>query len=374
MKRLAILFGVLLYIGVAPASAQKTKIQTAYNYLKYDELDKAKAAIDEAAVNESTMGMAKTWYYRGQIYQKMYKHEKYGSLDPDCLTKAVESYNKALEIEPDYEFAPEINQNKRWLTNQIYGMGVEKFNAKNYSSALADFEYLLKLDGNDTLSLVNAAYCADKDGQKEKAKAYYSRLISMNYDDPKVYVFYSALLKAEGSKEQALQVIQQGRKRYPSENSLVIEELNMYLANGKDKEALESLNFAIQGDPTNKNLYFAKGSVLDKLGNKSEAATAYQKAIELDPGYFDPNYNLGAMYFNEAAEMANKANDLKSNTEYEKAKKAYEAKFRQSQPYLEKALEINPKDMNTMISLKQLYARLNEMEKYEKVKKMMEGQ
>ncbi|HEX5001100.1 MAG TPA: tetratricopeptide repeat protein [Bacteroidia bacterium] len=372
MKKLLCLFGVLVYIYSAPALAQKTKVQTAWNYYKYDELDKAKAAIDEASANESTSGSSKTWYYRGLIYQKMYKHEKYGSLDPDCLIKAFDSYSKAIELDPKYEFAAEIGQNKRWVANQIYGAGVDKFNAKEYQSALSNFEYLIKQDGNDTLSLLNAAYCADKSGDKVKAGSYYSRLISMNYNDPKVYVFYSGILKSDNRNEEALRVIQDGRKRFPAENALIIEELNMYLTAGKDKEALESLNFAIQSDPTNKNLYFAKGSVQDKLGNKTEAAAAYKKAIELDPNYFDPNYNLGAMYFNDGAEMANKANDLKSNAEFAKAKTEYEAKFREAMPYLEKALEINPKDANTLISLKQLYARLNEMEKYEKVKKMMD--
>ena len=44
--------------------AQKNKVQTAFNYYKYDELDKAKQAIDEASVHETTIGMAKTWYYK----------------------------------------------------------------------------------------------------------------------------------------------------------------------------------------------------------------------------------------------------------------------------------------------------------------------
>ena len=65
--------------------------------------------------------------------------------------------------------------------------------------------------------------------------------------------------------------------------------------------------------------------------------------------------------------MANKANEIKSNTEYAKAKEKFDAKFKESMPYLEKAHELNPEDTNTMVSLKQLYARLNETEKYEMI-------
>src|SRR6478735_5443534 len=59
MRKLSIVLIVLLYIG--KVSAQKSEVQTAWNYLKYEQLDKAKEAIDKAAVNEASMGMEKTW-------------------------------------------------------------------------------------------------------------------------------------------------------------------------------------------------------------------------------------------------------------------------------------------------------------------------
>ena len=34
------------------------------------------------------------------------------------------------------------------------------------------------------------------------------------------------------------------------------------------------------------------------------------KALELEPTYFDANYNLGAMYFNLAVQGINEANDM----------------------------------------------------------------
>ncbi len=372
MKKLLILF-VAIVLASSATFAQKAKVQTAWNYYKYDDLDKAKEAIDEAAVNESTMGMAKTWYYRGLIYQKMYKHEKWGTLEPNSLMIAYESYAKALEIEPKYEFADEINQNNLVIGNQLFGQGVEFFNAKKYDLALSNFESVLKMAPNDTLATLNAAYSAERSGNKEKAKQYYNKLISMNYKDSKIYIFLGNLYKVDGDSALALTTIQKGRQAFPAENNLVIEELNIFLASGKDKEALESLNLAIQGDPNNSSLHFAQGTVFDKLDRKNEAAASYKKAIELKPDYFDAYYNLGAMYFNEAAEMANKANELKSNADYNKAKEKFDAKFKEAMPYLEKANELNPSDTNTMVSLKQLYARLNETVKYEAIKAKMEG-
>lgn len=372
MKKLLVLFAVLVYAS-SGAFAQKVKVQTAFNYYKYDELDKARTAIDEAIANESTMGMAKTWYYRGLIYQKMHKHPKFGGLDPQALVKAYESYKKALEIEPKYEFQEEIQQNMSVIGNGLFGSGVENFNAKKYDMALIDFENVLSITPDDTLATLNAAYSAERSGNKEKAKTYYNKLITMRYKEPKIYIFLGNLYKSESDSAKALSTIQAGRTAFPADNSLVIEELNMYLYSGKDKEALESLNLAIQGDPANANLHFAQGTVYDKVNKKDLAATSYKKAIELKPDYFDAYYNLGAMYFNEAAEMANKANDLKSNAEYGKAKEKFDARFKEAMPFLEKALELNPTDTNTMVSLKQLYARINETAKYEAIKNKLEG-
>jgi tetratricopeptide (TPR) repeat protein len=372
MKKILVLFAISLY-AISGLQAQKAKVVTAWNYYKYDELDKAREAINEASANETTSGSAKTWYYRGLIYQKMYKHEKFGNLDSNALMIAYDSYKKALELDPDYEFKEEITQNKQVIANQIFGKGVENFNSKKFDAALADFENVLKIAPNDTLATLNAAYSAEKSGNKAKAKDYYSKLIDMKYKDPRIYIFLGGVYKSMGDTAQALATVQKGRQAFPSENILVIEELNMYLFSGKDKEALEALRLAIQAEPKNEKLYFAQGTVYDKLNRKDEAATSYKKAIELKPDYFDAYYNLGAMYFNEAAEMANKANEMKNITEYGKAKEKFDAKFKEAQPYLEKAWELNPKDENTMTSLKQLYVRLNENEKYEKVKAALDN-
>ena len=56
MKRLLAL--LVLFVSLS-ASAQKAAVQTAINYLRYEDLDKAKEAIDGAVVTESTMGMSK---------------------------------------------------------------------------------------------------------------------------------------------------------------------------------------------------------------------------------------------------------------------------------------------------------------------------
>jgi Flp pilus assembly protein TadD len=374
MKKLKILSIVLLYIGIQIANAQKAQVQTAWNYLKYEQLDKAKEAIDQAATNESTINMEKTWYYRGLIYQQMYKHEKFANLDPQPLQKAYEYYNKSLQLNPKSEFVEDINTRKAVIANQLFASGVEQFNTKNFTAALESFESILKINPGDTLSTLNAAYSSEKSGDMEKAKKYYNQLIEMNYNEPKIYIFLSKIYKSEKDTAKSLSIVQMGRQRFPADNALVIEELNFYLASGKSKEALDPLSLAISKDDKNSDLYFARGSIYDKLGDSDKAKADYLKAIELKPDYFDAYYNLGAMYFNQAADLTNKANNIPpgKQKEYDEAKAKAEAKFKEAQPHLEKAYQLNPKDLSTVTSLKQLYARIGDLKKSEEMKKVID--
>ena len=173
----------------------------------------------------------------------------------------------------------------------------------------------------------------------------------------------------------ALNTLKQARQKYPSDPDLSITELNIYLSSGRDVEAATQIEAAIVNDPKNANLHYAKGVLNDKLGKTEIAVESYKKAIEINPGHFDANYNLGAMLFNDGAEMINKANALPASKqkEYDSIKAKAEARFKDAKPYFESAYKINSKDIATMQSLRQVYTRLNELDKAGEMKKAIEA-
>ena len=159
------------------------------------------------------------------------------------------------------------------------------------------------------------------------------------------------------------------------------EEIRLYILTGRTEELITKLNESIESAPDNENLYFTRASLYEGKKELDKAIADYKKAIEINPDLMDANYNLGVIYFNQGAEKANAANSLKSNEEFEKAKKVFEEKFRSAAPYLEKSLELNPKKTeddqslykSTLQILKLLYARTNETEKYNKIKAQLEA-
>ncbi|HRR24512.1 MAG TPA: tetratricopeptide repeat protein [Bacteroidia bacterium] len=372
MKRILTAVFISLALG---SYAQRAQVQSAYSYLKYEQLDKAKESIDIAVTNENTMNYDKAWYYRGLIYQALYKNEKFGNLSSDPLNEALRSYNKALELNPKFEYADDITEKKKILAQQFADMGYVNYNLKNFAGALSAYEGVVAIMPNDTSSYFNAALCAERAGNVAKAKQFYTKLDEMQYKDAKMYHSYAQLYLTEGDTTKALEVLSRGLSRFPEEKSILITQTNIYISSGKTAEALNAINMAIEKDSTNANLYFAKGTLVEKTEKSKDAAiAAYKKAIELKADYFDAYYNLGALYFNDAAHLANEANSIKDNNQYAKAKVVFEAKFKEAKPYLEKAWELNPKDQSTMISLKQLYATINDTVNYAKVKAALDAE
>jgi len=196
------------------------------------------------------------------------------------------------------------------------------------------------------------------------AIARYKTCGGHGYQVPNVYLFVANLLRQADRDEEALIELQAARELFPREQSLIIEELNIYLEAKDFERAENNLKLAAEGDPTNEILWFSLGSVYDNLGKSEMAAEAYLKALELDANYFDANYNLGAMYFNEAVAGINDANDMwkPRMTKAESAKQkeleeAAKAKFMEARPFLEAAHESNPEDIDTIRSLRDIYAR-----------------
>lgn len=378
MRKIA--FSVLMVMTVIVANAQSSMVVSAFNYLKYGKLDKAKEAIDKAILNPKTMEEPKTWYYYGNIYLsiQLTEDEKYKALDPDALEKAYDGYQKALKLDVDKEFTNDINDRILVCAEQFYNKGVNKYNEEKYAEAVKSFDKSAGINSSigkiDSLATFNAALCAELSGSPQDAKTKYIQLIEWNYNQPAIYSSLSEILKAEGDTATALSYLQMGRKKYPENFNLIIGETNIYLAAGEKDKALELLQLALTQDDKNPTIFFAVGTNYDQMGNFEEAEKAYLQAISLKSDYFDANYNLGALYVNEAIEIMDKANALPLNEEkqYVALKADADALLVKSLPYLERADELQPNDQYTMRTLKDIYTRLGMVDKLKSINEKLE--
>ena len=379
MNKLSKIITLLIFVGFS-SFAQKAELQSAMNYVKWNDLEKAKTSIDNCTANESTMSMAKTWYWSGFIYQAIAdsKDEKLTALKPGALEQALKSYKKALELDAkSNDYMQDITEKMRNIAYNYMEQGISNFQEKRFEEALKNFEIGIAVkrdyfNQTDTNGINNCALSAYKSGQYTKAALYYNQLLSLNAGDAKTYMALSSSFLNQNDTTSALKALGQGISKYPQDKDLTSRQFNLYLISGKANEAFTEIEKSIQLDPTNANLYLNKGILAEQLNKPEEAESAYKKAIDLNAGLFDAQYNLGTFYYNQGVEMNRKANDIKDNSKYEAAKKQADAKFKAALPYLEKAFEINRKDSGVLQSLKVLYSRAGNQEKVNMINKAIE--
>jgi len=216
----------------------------------------------------------------------------------------------------------------------------------------------------------------------ETAEPLFITLYEAKYDDASVYDGLYKIYDAKGDKENAYKVLQEGRKVFPDENSLLFTEINYYLAEKKLDLLTTKLDEAIAKEPDNVSLYATLGQVYEQLytSNKKEGNEAaaddyflkaqkkYEEGLTKDPEASRLIYSLGAMIYNRGAAMSQQLVELDSDfskegqKKYAALKEKVDAEFGKALPYFQKAEMSAPGDLNTLIALKEMYARDSEYE------------
>ena len=373
-----ILFALLFFIADVSFS-QKSERQIASNFLKDGKLDEALTRINNCINDPTTASDSKTWFIRGNILLEINNsnNNNYSSLDANSLEHAVESYKKSFEVDPKKVFFDDIFIKLNLINNKYYNKAVEFYNLKDFKNAMINFEKgvnsLSVINIPDTVSLFYAAICATKSNDINHARNLYLTLLNQNAKSVDIYSSLTDIYCQIKDYENALKYINLGRQLYPGNNKLFLAETNIYLSFDQKDKAISYLKSAMLVEPNNWTIYFSLGAIYDNYANDSQrpeyerknffnlARDQYLSALNYKPDFFDANYNLGALYFNQAAELIAKSSALPISAE-----ESYKAMIAQANslfyaalPYLETALEIQPTDQSVMYSLKQIYSRLN---------------
>jgi hypothetical protein len=384
---------LMLLMTITFGFGQKNVRQTASNFLKEGKLDKAMETINQCILDPSTATDAKSWFIRGNIYLEIANSadEKYKALDPNALQQALDSYKKATEFDQKKEFSEDIFAKVNWQRNNYFNQAVDNYNKKKYTEAMLAFEYganaLSSINVMDTISLFYAAACAGLANDQVKAKQYYVDLLKQGAKSSSIYISLSDIYRQEKDSSGALKVVRDGLKLYPEDFKLFLTETNIYLTFGETKKALRNLKLASEKDTSNQTVFFALGTIYDNISNDTlvsagereesfnSAIDAYKRAIKLSPAYFEPNYNIGALYVNKAATINDQANKLPldADAEFKKLKAEADGYLEKATPYLETASELQPNDINTLYSLKQIYSRLNKTDKLKVINEKISG-
>lgn len=367
------------------AFAQKSLVNSASSLKEQGKLDKALEAINQAIdpanpKAEKTVNWPRSYEVKGEIYQAIYasKDDNMKKLEANPLGKAFDAYMKALELDKDNDYGKGIKIKLQLLTNDLTQSAIGAFSKENYSTALESFEKILAINQMhlfqkkedkvpvDTTIIYNAGLAALNGKNYPKAIQYLKQASDLNYQGVTSLRLLAKAYLDSGDTLANEKTIKEGYEKHPESLEMLYDVINFYILIKKDNtQALKFIDLALQKDPKNSILAFAKGTVLEKT-DPDAAAVAYKQALDIKPDYFDAYYNLGALYFNKGVKHTDEANKIPTDQpkKYEAELKAAEGEFKNALPYMEKAHAIKPTDRPIMESLKTLYYRLKMMDKF----------
>ncbi|PJJ79055.1 tetratricopeptide repeat protein [Mucilaginibacter auburnensis] len=401
----------LAFFLVAPAFAQKGELSTAKSsFDTYDglratnnaalvkqSLTKAKAAIDKAAVHEKTSALPETYALKAAIYAHSAMQDSVESTSAPLFTAAEEALVKGKELDVKKENEKYLSSAESALAQSKLNFGVSYYKANKFDDAYKAFDYSQKYAKGDTSAIYFAGISAGAAKNYPAAIEQYKKLLATNFSEKdKIYLDLSSLYLSVKDTVNAMNIAAEAVQKYPADAELRKREIEVSLQSGKVDQVLSKILSAIEKDPKNKTLYYYAGITYsqiadgftpkisktkdatalaalhkEKESNFVKAADMFKKAVEIDPAYFDAILNLGYVTLNPAIDTYNAAQQLPATKqkEYDAALAKSKTQFEAARPYLEKATEVQPNNVDAWSNLKTYYigtqntAKANEVQK-----------
>lgn len=399
MQKRLLLLALTLFCSTTLLAQMKNvrKVESYFSTGKIAEkLDEAKMLIDEAIQDEKTAEKEKTWLTMARVYAEIAKAEEPAirQLAPNATDVILKAFKKIEEIEggPDGRYGQQTVLIRESLRVALFNQGVAK--QENPEEAYKVFKDVIRIAPDDTLATKYAAYFASEAGNREEAIGMYRQLIdNPNYDKVDVYHYTAQLMSLELQEKQnrvnelkeqeasedeikkaeedlnaymerSHDFVKEGSKAFPDDIYLLGRNIDFYIYKDEPEEAVSMLKKAIKLAPDNAVLYtnLALLSYRD-LKDEETGIENYKKAIEINPEDFNAQMGMAIIYYNRGAQILNNLKmDVYQNKE-SKEMKTVVKHFKDALPYLEKAHEISPDEVQPMAPLKTVYRELGMREK-----------
>lgn len=138
--------------------------------------------------------------------------------------------------------------------------------------------------------------------------------------------------------------------------------INDYVSREDYSGANDLLDEAIIVNPNDDELQNLKGLVIENQQDIYEALPYYQRCIELNDSNANGQFNVGRYFYNKAQETRQK-----SNLYGKKLSALVNPIYREALPYFEKSFAINPNNEELVNALRDIYYKLGEADKLQKI-------
>ncbi len=408
MKKVIFMIAVVL-LGTS-CYAQKSNVNKAKNKAMSTESPDfagARELIGLALEDESTKGLADTWYWAGMIG---YKENEYlmtqglltGKTDDEAKGKAVcESYKYFVKADKmamtpvidkkgkekvDTKTHKNIQQKmlEYYNAQDLVKYGIVLNDRRDFAKAYEVFKMHVDIPDlemmqeekiqaklpKDTIYeqyLYYTGLFATQAGMHPEAIAIFEKMKNGNYEAIAVNQFlYQEYVELKDTVN-FVRVLKDAIEKFPAEPWFLQNLINFYIFSGQEQTAIDYLDKAIEREPNVAQYYHIRGNLEENAKEYEAALKDFDAALALDPTLADAQAGKGRVYYNRAVKMNEDAAYISDNREYKKALQEMDEVFAQSLPFFEKAHELDPENRSYMITLKTLYYRMHMDQKYEEI-------
>ncbi|MDO4510523.1 MAG: hypothetical protein Q4B68_01730 [Bacteroidales bacterium] len=407
----------MAFLAFVPAGAQKRTVEEVKKSIGDLSADlkaykNAQSKLKPALSHEATKNLAETWWVAAKvefgIYDKNRVNKSVGNaFDVKEMGKAlVSGYShcqKALQLDtiaetnrdgsPKIDKATQKQKVKTKFSKEIWNKlmayvvdysaaGADLYKAKDMENAykLWDIYYQLvntpqqvvkhKVEPDSVIGGMRyfQAMAAVQLKKLPEAHALFSEARAMGVKKKSAFDHDILVLLQMGDTATMVKVAKEAYSLYGKQDVQYMRiMINDCISHGKMKEAEVMLDQAILMDSLNANYFTIKGQIVESQSTYADAQPFYQRAVELAPADYQTNFDVGRCYYLQALRY------MQDNAKKATSKLMKEAApiFKSAMTYLEKAYGINPSSVDARSILRDIYYRLNDGEKLDKLERGM---
>ena len=251
----------------------------------------------------------------------------------------------------------------------LYNSGLSYISAKNNSKAIEVFKELI----DSGYTGVETTYTA-----KEKTSGTVQQFDKITWDalkkgtdftdfksetskniEQELQETYASLLVEEERYDEALAVLDIAVKKFPKSNRLSELQRNTYYKAGKTDEFTTALKRNLSLNPNDAVSWYNLGVLQSKdPATKSDAETAFRKALELDPKMSNAYMNLTYLMMGDDEKTINEYKALRDSGKTDQANKLMDERrkrFEKAIPVAESWYAKEPNNIDVVTLLKGMY-------------------